>query len=496
MSPMVAETAPQRSTIGRGSCDGRRRRVTLRWSRRRAGATLGDAALSLLLVPHEVGPNHVQLWVGALDEPAVAPASLSVTVRAGTAPAATADVGTWQGSVTGRGRSIAFRRVTITGLTPRTRYRCELLRDGVVVPDATAFASTLPVDLPTIEERSFTVLLGSCFSQGADGAGNAGRAFSLLPADLRPEIKILCGDQVYLDQPTMEFLFHTHDEDDLRGRHLSNYAKAWAQAGGFRELLRDGGTWFSSDDHDFWNNAPNATVIARDTWSVDGRGKWMRAATALYEAFQRPAGRSSQFRVGRLSFFVADTRIGRSEATAGFASEPDLQDIETWAAALDGPGCLVLGQLLFSGQSGIKGKFMDYGLPDFVQYPRLVRALMAAGHTVVILTGDVHFGRVAVCQIEPGRDVVEIVASPLALVAKVPANTWHEAPPEFPAVAIPGMARRPVQTAEAFRLNANHFATIGFDRSGAFVRMRIRAWPVETNGRLPTPSHEFTYEIR
>jgi hypothetical protein len=199
--------------------------------------------------------------------------------------------------------------------------------------------------------------------------------------------------------------------------------------------------------------------------------------------------------VGRLSFFVADTRIERTEATAAFTSEAELLAIEAWAAALDGPGCLVVGQLLFSAESGIKGRFMDYGLPDFAQYPRLVAALMAARHTIVILTGDVHFGRVAVSQIEPGRDVVEVVASPLALVAKVPPNTWHEAPAQFPAVAVPGMARRPVRTAEAFRLNANQFTTIEFDRSGAFVRMRIRAWPVETNGRLPTPSHEFTYEI-
>jgi hypothetical protein len=301
---------------------------------------------------------------------------------------------------------------------------------------------------------------------------------------------------VYLDRPTLEFILHTHDEERLRERHLDNYAKAWNQKGGFRELLRDGGAFFSSDDHDFWNNAPNATVIARDTWSAGGREAWMNAATALYEAFQRPIGVGSSFQVEQLSFFVADTRIGRTEATTGFAGEAEIGAIEKWLGELKGPGCLVLGQLLFSGTSGVKGRFMDYGLPDFDQYPRLVRALMDAPHTIVILTGDVHYGRVAVCQITPDRDIVEVVASPLALVAKVPPNTWSVAPHAFPAAAIGTMTRRSIQTAEAFRLNTNHFSTIGFDRAGAFIRMRVQAWPVETNGRMPRPSHQFDYEIR
>src|SRR5262245_7658326 len=244
----------------RRGCGRRDRRSTLGWSRRRAGVTVGDVAMSLLLVPHEVGPNHVQLWVGALDEPALTTSSLSVRVRRGTGPGtpvvAQAGVGAWDKVVTAHDRSIAYRRIPFPGLHAGTGYRFELLRDGVVVADAGATAATFPDRLPSVAERPFTVLLGSCFARGADGAGNAGRAYSLLPAGARPDVKILCGDQVYLDQPTLEFILHTHDEEGLRERHLGNYAKAWLQTGGFRELLRDAGTFFTSDDHDFWNNAP------------------------------------------------------------------------------------------------------------------------------------------------------------------------------------------------------------------------------------------------
>ena len=449
--------------------------------------------MTLLLVPHEVGTNQVEIWVGAIDEPGLDAARLAVTAVGGPAPT---PVGHWDKLIPADEHSIAYRRVLIGGLTTRTRYRFELSQDGKPVPDASATAGTLPDHLPTLEDRPFTVLLGSCFARSADGAGNAGRAYSLLPTDARPDVKILCGDQVYLDSPWMEFTFHSHDEAKLRKRHLANYTQAWTQTGGFRELLRDGGTYFSSDDHDFWNNAPNATAIARDTWSETGRKAWKAVAKELYVAFQRPEGPGSIFAVERLSFYVADTRICRTDGKTAFADAAELTAIEDWAKGLTGPGCLVLGQLLFSGQSGFKGDLMDYGLPDYDQYEQLVKAVVGAPHSIVILTGDVHYGRVAVCHVAPDRDIVEIVASPLSLVSRFPSNTWHAAPPEFPSKAIPGMVRRPVETAEAFRLNANQFTTIGFSQSGGYVRMRIQAWPVETRGRAPTPSHTFEYSIR
>jgi hypothetical protein len=449
--------------------------------------------MSLLLVPQEVGLDRVELWVGALDEPDIDPMSLIVGLAIPAAPAAT-PIGAWDGIVSAGRRSLRFQRLVIDGLLPRGRYRFELRLDGRVVSDAVA--TTLPERLPSLDERPFTIMLGSCFARAADGAGNAGRAYAQLPADLQPDIKILCGDQVYLDQPTPEFLIHTHTLDGLRERHLANYASAWDQTDGFRELLRAGGTYFSSDDHDFWNNAPNATVIARDTWSEEGRANWRDAARTMYDAFQRPIDRApTSFTVGDLSVFVADTRLDRTEGTDAFATDAQLSAIETWIHGLTGPGCLVVGQLVFSGRAGWKGRWMDYGLADFGSYRRLAGALLSAQHSVVILTGDVHFGRVAVASRAPRGDIVEVVASPLALVAPVPKNTWKAAPSTFPEWAIPGLTRRPVQTAEAFQLNVNQFSTVAFSRSGGFVRMRVRAWPVETAGRVPVATHEFEYWI-
>jgi hypothetical protein len=188
-----------------------------------------------------------------------------------------------------------------------------------------------------------------------------------------------------------------------------------------------------------------------------------------------------------LSVLVADTRVDRTRGTAAFMDEQGLKVIRDWAAALKSPGCLVVGQLVFQGKSGWKGQFTDFGLPDFDQYPALVDALRQAARTVLILTGDVHFGRVAVCQLEPGRELIEIVASPLALVGPIPPNDWHPAPPTYPAEAIPGQVQRPLRT-EAYRLNSNHFATVSFARSGGWVRVRVQAWPTELRGALPAPT--------
>jgi hypothetical protein len=447
--------------------------------------------MTLLLVPHEVASDRVEVWVGAVDEPAAQPASLAISILGmpGSTP-----VGHWDGQVAAGSRSVAYRRLTVTGLLPRVRYRFQLQQNGALVSDA--IATTLPVDLPRLDERPFTIMLGSCFARSADGAGNAGRAYSQLPSDAQPDIKILCGDQVYLDQPTTEFLAHTHSAEQLCERHLGNYAGAWTQTGGFRELLRVGGTYFSSDDHDFWNNAPNPTIIARDTWSQSGRDDWKAASKTLYSAFQRPVeSPPASFKVGNLSVYVADTRLDRTTERNAFATDAQLLAIENWLAALDGPGCLVVGQLMFSGKAGLFGRWKDWGLADFEQYGRLAGAILAAKHSVVILTGDVHFGRIAICERPSDPDIVEVVASPLALVAPVPPNKWKPAPELFPDWAINGIARRPVRTVEGFQLNANQFSTVGFTSSGSFVRMQVRAWPVETNGLQPVPSHVFEHTI-
>jgi hypothetical protein len=223
----------------------------------------------------------------------------------------------------------------------------------------------------------------------------------------------------------------------------------------------------------------------------------LETARRLYYAFQRPESPGVPFgMVGQMSICIADTRVNRSDGTERFMSDPDLAEISAWARGLDAPGCLVIGQLLFTAKAGWKGRFSDWGLADFKQFQALVAALADAPHSVIVLTGDVHFGRVAVCEVAPGREIVEVVASPLSLVAPIPKNEWHRAPDLYPVEAIAGRVQRPIRTEGAYQLNSNHFATVELSRGGAWTRMRVRAWPTTLNGRLPVATREYVHWVR
>jgi hypothetical protein len=323
-----------------------------------------------------------------------------------------------------------------------------------------------------------------------------GRTYSLLPGDARPDVKILCGDQVYLDAPSFWTVFPAVTTGALRRRLLASYLEAWGQDPGFRTLLADGPNAFTSDDHDFWNNAPNGSITAPSTLIGPLRLAWLAEAKRLYRAFQRTRyPRLTIMEMDGLSVCVADVRVHRSEGSETFMANADLAAVRTWASTLKGPGCLALGQLLFASPASRIGRHMDLGLPDYRQYAQLVDALAQARFSVVILTGDVHFGRVAVCELPGGREIVEVVASPMALVAPIPRNDWRPAPSLFPAEAIPGQVQRPVRTEAAYQLNGNHFATIGFNRAGGRVRLNVQAWSTDNRGQLPAPVRSYVHWV-
>src|SRR5215217_3887038 len=43
----------------------------------------------------------------------------------------------------------------------------------------------------------------------------------------------------------------------LFDKYVANWTQVGGEDAGFRRLLADGANYFCSDDHEFWNNAPN-----------------------------------------------------------------------------------------------------------------------------------------------------------------------------------------------------------------------------------------------
>jgi hypothetical protein len=434
------------------------------------------------LVPHEVSSNTATLWFGAIDETQSIEQFRLVPDRPGQATAKNAK----QWPVDVRQPRIQYREFEITGLAPRQTYSFALVVDSRRVAEAKVI--TLPEELPPRGDKPFIVLLGSCFSRLQDEECKVANTFFHLPLCAKPDVKIFAGDQVYLDSPWQRFAAGTHTVAELHDIFVEHYKYTWGQSEGFVRLLKEGANYFCSDDHEFWNNAPNIASFILDTWPPLGkRLEWWKAARELYCAFQggKPI---QQFDIPPLSFLVADTRMNRSNKKVDFMLRSDLDRVGRWVDGLKGPGVLVIGQPLLQTSTGFfSGHLQDWNLPDYEQYHQLVEIVGRSVHSLVILTGDVHYGRIACSSLRSGAALIEIIASPMSLVDENAKGHWEAAPEVFPAVrpehATPAtLARSGVVTEPNFSPNDAYFLTIEFTRQGAGALLRLRYWPILING--------------
>jgi hypothetical protein len=425
--------------------------------------------MPFLIVPNEVYANDATIWVAGINEsidPATAILEYGSNQKALNAG--------WRDFETADGKNrIRYQRVTLSNLLPRQPYSLGLRLGGDLRADGSI--TTLPYRLPTAGERALTVLLGSCYFGAEDKSGAVGQTYTQLPYDARPDVKFLCGDQVYLDSPFQDFLNPFHDESWLQARSFKTYVDSWTQStpgGGFARMLKHNANFFSSDDHEYWNNAPDVGLNVPFYTATPGRRKdWWEMARELYQIFQTTPGLSVKFKVEPLSFCIAETRFNRGSGGGDFMLPAAFDDLGDWAANLDGPGVLVVGQPFFESTGSIK----DYGLPDFKkQYERLKQYLRQSKHTIVILTGDVHYGRLAVANLRPelGTKLYEVISSPMQLLP-LGGVDYQAAPQVFGSVS----------SQPEFSLKRNHFLTLEFTAPSAQrASMLVRFWPIIKNG--------------
>ncbi len=395
-----------------------------------------------------------------------------------------------------------------------------------------ATVTTLPAEIPSKSQKPFTVMLGSCFFLPTDPHGMVGHTYLNLPSDSLPDIKFLCGDQVYLDNPwkAPELFRPFLTKDKFRDFFFQKYLRTWTQIrkadvmdsdhvvknkviGGFNALLRNGANYFLSDDHEFWNNGPNfGGVGLAQTFLLSQRRWWFREASELFRVFQSLSPWMT-FDIDPISFCIADTRVNRTRRSvfktgnsdAQFMETDDLKAIGQWINNLDGPGILVMGQLMMSEKarpwkdllkpgkrsrwSRFKDKvtsYFDSGLPDFQsQYDELRRYIKASEHSIVFLTGDVHYGRLSVCDLDAGRGTkfVEVISSPLSVVSvseKVMGFGIYEDAPNV--LSAPDVKSVPIGQKDGDKPSAeNHFVTLEFSKhpnGPKTVEMKVRGWEI------------------
>jgi hypothetical protein len=305
--------------------------------------------------------------------------------------------------------------------------------------------------------------------------------------DLRPDIAAMVGDQVYIDQPLTEFVFEKSAED-LEQFISLRYLATWRQ---LRPLLERGQHLHITDDHEYWNDYPFRPVPGWVALQNDSYRELMsdlteRAAGLIQlHNFLGPAFPVGESRLTEsVSLFAADTRRTRSETR--FLDRQLFDRLLEWLDGLNGPGILILGQPIVSKARGyfdtldtLTGGFFDFlqdllppfirdislasyidnlltfisdrNLPEFQdQYITLLNALQNAAHDVLIITGDIHIGRISriwmLTREGPPRQVYEVVSSPLRILPGAE-TVWNEGtalpfipadPRSFMDPAIPG----------------------------------------------------------
>ena len=370
-----------------------------------------------ILVVHSVDTTSARVWLCVTGVGGTPP---SVTVRLSNGASGTVCADAWE-PVTAGGvipqcevRTF-FHVVHFTGLPAGTAMIAS-------ANEARAKFSTLPVALPRVGQQPLTVLLGSCYYANRDrGVASLVQAIT---REVRPDLKFLCGDQVYLDAP----FYRVPSAESLQARlFVAKYLNNWAFRKSLRSLLEAGATWFSADDHEYWNNFPNPATLIDVTLTSQGRKRYRRIAGSLYDVFQKDISFDEPYRVFRihpLEFMVVDTRSGRERGDEKFMTSCGLDTVTGWVDGLRGPGVLVTGQPLFVKPhtgfiGGLRLRFVDRNLAKYQQYDRLAKSLVSAPHSILVLTGDVHFPRVAKAMqpTDGRRSVYEVIASPSALVS-------------------------------------------------------------------------------
>ena len=287
------------------------------------------------------------------------------------------------------------------------------------------------------------------------------------------------------------------------GRH--SLMLRYSMEGSVGRIMSGAINFNTADDHEFWNNYPLPASYIPALQSSEYRRTWERIATELYRDIQ--GGRPTQVvHLGRdLSVFVADTRVkrGRPDGSGRFMTTQDMSRLRYWMSSLKGPGILVLGQSVFQAERGILGNVTDWGLQDYRQYEDLASALWNATHDIVVLTGDVHYGRVASCRLGSGKKLVEVVSSPMSCLPQSEA-TWDEddGPETFPHQKI-GNINKPAaisyhkvvsRTPNHHNRTAENFFTVSFEkRSSGSVKMSVRAWLPRRPTRSALPHQDFEW---
>ena len=482
-------------------------------------------------VPTSAG--RLQVFVGELDATAPRPVQLTLDGRPAQASALrplSSVRGERHGVTPGARVPRAFVGTYELGnLTPGRQYRVGVQLAGD--PPRLLERRVLPTRVPSEADGGFDVLLASCFHRAENDAGALTRAMRQLVASVRPkrgggrgpDMSLLMGDQVYLDMPTLQDF--PNRLAWLASKFEDDYRRNWQ--GALAEVLGAAPFACVPDDHEYWNNAPHPSPLNGNTQSAEGRRAWLEAAALSYQAFAKPFvlapdGRARDATdhplivdVHPLSFFLADGRSKRDPGRA-FAFTPACRArLRDWIDRLERErrvGVFVCGQSLLSAAVGdVHGQMLDWELANYRDYRDVLAELGRAKQRLLLLTGDVHYGRVthAINRFSGEPSLHEVVVSPLSLVTTVgidagklawswitdrvgPKNQWPRhatpaPPPDEVRLGATTLRCRVASRADGSPalIQGNQLGLLSFDWTRARLRAAVTYFPVHPSITAP-----------
>jgi hypothetical protein len=512
----------------------------------------GNGITEFLLVPKEVSAKGLRIWVGKLDiaaptedrrlnfwDPATRTKADDIPLRASG----------WKTAVEKPGFNCWYQEVTSSQLSAGKHYSLVLTNEATGAEDAYGEATMLPLSLPihvplerwdvdggssprrttqvsTLASRAaadapagapahasfvpphqrqpLKIFAGSCYSRQFD-KGRVAHHYAQLYGSVtsRPDLKILLGNQVYLDAPYYRGLLRRmtggFSSDALADSFLDKYGRTWTELG---PLLSLGATCFTTGDHDYWNGYPDDARHLPQLFDSQRRADWEALSTALRDVFQTMRSTHSIEIGNDISVFLFDTRRNRTRQDAAdprFADPTDLLALRNWILRLRGPGIVAGGQLLFDAPPGAESNLRSFP----VQYSELCQILAASPHDIVYLCGDVHFGRIAQVQFSSGQKLVEVVTSPMSLVEDDGNYIWDGAdigsqfakdvwvlgqdvePRLWPQIPVAGVSFLPIAYLEAVPANQEdperteeNFMILSFTKNppAGAIRMKVNCY--------------------
>jgi len=294
------------------------------------------------------------------------------------------------------------------------------------------------------QARSFTVATGSCFALGLDPQGVIASGYRKLLAKRPVDLRVLTGDQIYMDRDpdTGEYfgmrMGAPYSEPPVRP--AERYERQWRDPR-WRDFLAATPTLCIGDDHEFWNDYPRRPpylqypgrvpagdfLAAFDVYqsSLNVRPAALKDVADVAAAVRQGRWRTVTVDAPLVSMMILDTRTRREAPGGGatFTPPANLDMLARWAAKLDRPGVLFLGQPISEGaprelQGADIDAMFDSALRHYpAQYRALCDAVAGAARDVLVVSGDVHWSRLRALDLarkgRAPRHVYEVVCSNL-----------------------------------------------------------------------------------